>query len=142
MVFGGITMFNLMPFGRGNNNLLNMFGELTKLIISNLNSSIPSLETNITDLGDKYIMEIDVTGFEKDDVDIVVNDHTLTINAKHDVRLESNNGYAYGYQRQFGAFTRNFDISDVNAGEINIDYRNGRMILDLPKKAAKQVGNK
>lgn len=126
-------MFNFLPFGGENNNSLNVFGQIAKGLIGNLTNFMPSLATNVTDLGDKYIMEIDVTGFEKEEVNIVVKDSILTINAQKDIRKN------YGNQQmmQFGSLTRSFNISDVKENEISFDFKDGRLILNLPKNNPK-----
>lgn len=127
-------MSDLTPFKGGNSIFLSFLGELAKNIFGSVNDFMPGLGTNIIDLGDKYIMEVDVNGFNEDEVHIIVSDDTLTINARHDIKFDYNDGNFFQAKRQFGSITRNFNISDVKANEINVDYKNSKLIIDMPKK--------
>lgn len=45
-------------------------------------------------------------------------------------------------ERSFGTYKRSFDISDVNTEQINAEYKNGILTVDLPKKKQEEPAAK
>jgi len=102
------------------------------------NDSMPvnSCRTDIKDMGDKYVMESELPGFEKEDIKLDINDSYLVISAEHEQKEEhkDENGKYIRKERHFGSYKRSFDISDVDADNISAEYKNGILTIDLPKK--------
>lgn len=130
-------MFGLIPSDEEGSVLMNMINEITRSLTNEMKSFMPDLSANIRNLGDRYVVEIDVRGYTKDEVSVAVTDTTLTVSVSHNVRSDYSKGGFYQYQSQFGSLSRSYDISDIRAGEISMDYRDGKLILDLPKKETK-----
>lgn len=127
-------MYGLTPFGR-NFDLFNIFNDLDKDFFG---GSMPmnSCRTDIRDEGDKYVMESELPGFEKDDIRLDINGSYLVISAER--RLESgekdDKGNYIRRERSYGSYKRSFDIEDVDIDKINAEYKNGILTIDLPKK--------
>ena len=126
--------YGLTPFGRGYD-LFNMFNDMDKEFFS---GAMPAnaCRTDIKDAGDKYIMESELPGFEKEDISLDINGTYLTITAEHKTETENKdeeNKYIRR-ERTYGSYKRSFDISDVDAEGIAAEYKNGILIIDLPKK--------
>ena len=94
------------------------------------------LKTDITDEGDHYLLEADLPGFDKKDINIDINGDTLTISAQRRSRHEEKDekDKIIRSERSYGSCTRQFDISEVNAEAIKAKYENGVLQLELPKK--------
>lgn len=127
-------MFDLVPFKRDTNDILSFFDEMEKNFMRNFGSPLSAFKTDIVDKGDKYVLEADLPGFNKEDIDIHVDENRLVITAKHNVNKEESKDNYIRRERRFGTFTRSFDVSDVKTDEIKADYKNGVLTLDLPKK--------
>ena len=127
-------MFDLVPFKRGGSDLSSFFSEMEKNFMHNFGSMMPAIKTDIVDKGDRYILEAEMPGFGKDDINIYINDNKLTIEAEQSENKEENNANYIRRERRYGSFTRSFDVSDVDTEAISADYNNGVLTLELPKK--------
>ena len=127
-------MYGLTPFGR-NYDLFNIFNDMDKDFFG---GSMPmnSCRTDIRDEGEKYVMESELPGFEKEDIKLDINGSYLVISAEHNASNDEkdNKGNYIRRERSYGSYKRSFDISDVDADQISAEYKNGILTLDLPKK--------
>ena len=93
-------------------------------------SRLADFRTDIRDEGDSYLLEADLPGFDKKDIHLDLNGDTLTIHAE---RHSEEKNYLR-CERSYGAYSRSFDISNVEADGIKAKYDNGVLRLTLPKK--------
>lgn len=130
-------MFEMTPFEKTYRNVFgrNPFAELEKELFNNSVSKLADFQTDVQDLGDSYLLEADLPGFDKKDIKIEINDHRLTIKAERRQNTEHKDDKT-GYVRQertFGSFSRSFDINQIDEGAISAAYENGVLKLTLPK---------
>ena len=74
-------MFDLMPFNRREDNLFHYLDNLEKNFWGDLATNVSSFRTDVLDNGDKFVLEAELPGFQKEDIDIHVEGNTLTISA-------------------------------------------------------------
>ena len=144
-------MFDMRPYRNNNdrrNNLsaYNPFREMDAFERNFFNdpfgswfdhSALASFKTDIKDNGDSYTLEADLPGFDKDDIHIDLDDNCLTITAERHSDFEKKdkkNGYVR-CERSFGSYSRQFDLSSVDADHMKATYDNGVLKLEMPKKA-------
>lgn len=98
--------------------------------------TIAEFKTDVTDEGDHYLLEADLPGFEKKDIRLDVCGNTLTIQAERRSKVEEKDkkDKIVRMERSYGSYSRNFDISGVEADQIKARYDNGVLRLTLPKK--------
>ncbi|QCX33908.1 Hsp20/alpha crystallin family protein [Caloramator sp. E03] len=126
-------MFDLVPFRRINNDIFDLYNDMEKNFLQNFNLDFPSFKTDIVDKGDKFVLEADLPGFNKEDIDIDIDGNRLTISAKHSEKREENKDNYIRRERRFGSFVRSFDVSNIKTDEIKAEYKNGVLTLELPK---------
>ncbi|MGN1482038.1 Hsp20/alpha crystallin family protein [Porcipelethomonas sp.] len=135
-------MYGLTPF-ENNFNLFNAFNDFEKDFFG---ASMPlkACRTDIRDEGNKYVMEAELPGFEKDDIKLDINGNYLVITAEH--RTENDETDSAGNyirrERSYGSYQRSFDISDVDQNAINAEYKNGILFIDLPKMQIEQPSSR
>ena len=97
---------------------------------------ISSFKTVIKDNGDEYLLEADLPGFKKEDIEVGLENNYLTIKAerKNETEDKDKKGRYIRCERSYGSFARSFDISDVDADKISAAYENGVLRLTMPKK--------
>lgn len=127
-------MFDLVPFRRSSNDIISLFDEMEKNWFRNMGNEFPAFKTDIVDKGDKYVLEADLPGFNKEEININVEDNRLIISAKQNINTEENRENYIRRERRYGSFTRSFDVSGIKTEEITADYKNGVLTLILPKK--------
>lgn len=139
-------MFDLRPYRRMNDALYNPFNEMEEFERKFFGDSpffrsgdIAEFKTDITDEGDHFVLEADLPGFDKKDIHLDITDNTLTINAeRHSEHEQKDKKDKYvRIERSYGKYSRQFDISGIEADGIKAKYDNGVLTLDLPKKQEK-----
>lgn len=127
-------MYSMIPFGRGSS-LNNLFDDFERSFFPAQRGQLPAFRTDIKDEGDHYLLEAELPGFRKEDIDLDLQDGVLTISAKHDETVENKDeeGKYVCRERRVGSFTRTFDVSGIQEEGIGAAYENGVLKLTLPK---------
>ena len=71
-------MYGLTPFGRSAFSVLNAFNDIDRDFFGG-SMAVNSCRTDIRDEGDKYIMESELPGFDKEDIGIDINGSKIYI---------------------------------------------------------------
>lgn len=96
------------------------------------------MKCDIYEKGGKVHIELDVPGFNKEDVKVDLDDGILTIAAtKHEDKEEKEKNY-YRKERSFGSFKRQFNVGNVKENEIDAKFYNGVLKISFPKEEQKQ----
>ena len=132
-------LFEMTPFEKNYRNIFgrNPFADFDKDFFGENVPSLRNFQTDVQDIGDAYLLEADLPGFDKDGISIEVNDHRLTIKAERHLDYENKdkkNGYVR-QERSYGSYTRSFDLSEIDEGAITAAYSDGVLKLTLPKLA-------
>lgn len=124
-------MFELLPFA-SRNELYNPFHDFDNFFGS---ANLAEFKTDIREEGDRYILEADLPGFNKDDIKVDIGDGALTITAQRSSSSEEKgkNGYVRR-ERSYGSFRRSFDLTGVDSDKISGTYKDGVLTLTLPKE--------
>lgn len=90
---------------------------------------------DIRDNGDKYVVEADLPGFDKKDINIDISDGILSISA-HKEKEEDLKDKSYVLKERFSSsFTRSISLNDeVDQSNVSANYKNGVLELSIPKK--------
>ena len=84
---------------------------------------------------DVYHIEIDIPGFNKEDLDISVNKGTIIVKAEKTKIEEENTDKKYLRQeRRYSKMERSFYFSDIDEDSIKAEFTNGTLHLMLTKK--------
>lgn len=133
---------------RNNNHQVNTYNpfrdmeEFEKTFFSNPfgsffgNSDLAEFKTDVTDEGDHYLLEADLPGFDKKDIKLDISGDVLTVSAERHSKVEDKDkkDKIVRVERSYGSYTRQFDISGVDAEGIKAKYDNGVLELTMPKK--------
>ncbi len=131
-------MFELTPFARVNMRTYNPFRELEELEkhFFGTAAKVPQFRTDIKDIGSAYLLESDLPGVSKQDIDISIENGYLTVTAQRKKQAtEENEQYKTIYsERSYGTYSRTFDIGAVDEESISAEYTDGVLKITLPKK--------
>ena len=104
------------------------------------------MRTDVKEHDDKYEVDIELTGFRKEDVKAELKDGYLTITALKEVNNEQKNesGKYVRRERYTGNMSRSFYVGEkVTQEEIHAKFEDGVLKLQIPKKdPKKQVEDK
>ncbi|WP_432649668.1 Hsp20/alpha crystallin family protein [Huintestinicola sp.] len=127
-------MYGLTPFER-TFGVFDPFAEMGSGFVKD-GKQFAACRTDIREEDDRYIMESELPGFEKQDISIDISGSSLTLKAEHSENMDEKdkNGKYIRRERTYGSYQRSFDISGIDADHISADYKNGILIMVLPKK--------
>ncbi len=85
---------------------------------------------------DAFVLKADLPGVAESDLDIGVHNNVLTVSGSRQAE-ERKDGESYAlYERQFGSFSRSFQLPDMADGErIEAKLDRGVLTLTIGKKA-------
>lgn len=94
------------------------------------------MRTDIKEKEDKYLVDIDLPGYEKENIKIEIEDGYLTIHATTDSnKEEKEEGKFVRKERYLGECSRSFYIGeDIKEEDIRASFKNGTLQLEIPKK--------
>ena len=129
----------LVPYARKNHAVSNFnpfhdFDELERAFFSD--NVLGEFKTDIQEDGDSFVLEADLPGFKKEDIHVDVKDNTLSITAERHSEFEKKdkkNSYLR-FERSFGSYSRSFDVSGIDCANIKASYKDGVLLLTLPKQ--------
>lgn len=98
-------------------------------------ADLAEFKTDVTDEGDHYLLEADLPGFRKEDIQLALEDNALTIRAQRHSNVEQKEkDQVVRVERSYGSYSRSFDLTGINPEGIRARYDNGVLQLVLPKK--------
>ena len=94
------------------------------------------MRTDIREKDDKYIVDIDLPGFEKENINLTLNNGYLEISAKSEKEnKDETDGKIVRQERFYGACSRKFYVGeDVIEEDIQAEFKNGLLKIEIPKK--------
>ena len=89
---------------------------------------------DIFEKGTDLVIRAELPGISKDEIEIDVEDHTLTLRGERKQDVEVEEGKSYRSERTYGLFTRQFRLPPtVDAGRIGARHKDGVLEIVLPK---------
>ena len=99
------------------------------------------MKTDIKEKSDSYILEMDLPGFKKDEIQVSLENGYLTVQAARGVdkdEQEKKTGRYIRQERYAGACERSFYVGDdLTQDDIKGEFHHGVLKLTIPKKEAK-----
>ena len=87
----------------------------------------------------KVVLKLEVPGIEEKDLDVRVENNTLTVKGERKFEKEEKEENFHRIERRYGSFFRSFTLpSTVDSEHINASYTNGVLKLELSKKPEAQ----
>lgn len=118
-----------------------LFNEFNDLESFNSNQL---MKTDVVEKDGQFLVDIDLPGFNKEDIHLALNDGYLTINASH----QSNNdkkdddGKIIRNERYYGSCSRSFYVGDqIKTEDVKAKFENGVLSLIVPKQEVEKIEN-
>ena len=132
-------MFDLIPRRRNENKMVERsedpFDALWNSFFNNVREhSEIGFRTDVKEKDDKYIIDAELPGMNKDDIKVEMEDNYLTITANNEnYEEEEKEGYIRR-ERKRGSYCRSFYIENIKEDEVEAEYNDGILEIRLPKK--------
>jgi HSP20 family protein len=90
----------------------------------------------LADRGDKFELQVEVPGIEKEKIDLKATKYSIEISGKHSEKTEEKKGKRYLYtERLYRSFYRNVTLpEEIVPSKVAAKVENGVLKVDLPKK--------
>ena len=124
---GGLTPFDLFDDLFNTNWMDNFFNN------SSWASYTSGLNADIKETDKEYIIEADMPGVDKKDIEIELVDDRLTISAKRDEQTNEEKDNYIRKERHYGQASRSFLVQGVKNDEVTAEYDNGVLRVIMPK---------
>jgi HSP20 family protein len=86
---------------------------------------------------DTYEITMELPGVQLDDIDVSLQDNMVVVTGEKQAEHESANKSYFFSEREYGIFQRAFRLPpDANPEAIDADFRNGVLIISIPKQRA------
>ena len=93
------------------------------------------MRTDIYEKDDVYHVEVDITGFKKEDLKIELNQGNLIIKAEHkSEEVDDNRKYLHRERKFYGKVERSYYLGDVDEDNVKASFLNGVLEVTVPKK--------
>ncbi len=139
-------MFDLVPFKRRSRNELTRSDDLFESLFNNVFDMMDvrnmAFRTDVKETENEYILEAELPGMSKEDINIELDDNYLQIFARKDEVKEEQNGNYIRRERRAGEYNRSFYIENVDENKISARYDNGILNVVLPKKEPTTVNKR
>lgn len=94
-----------------------------------------AFRTDVIDQGDSYLLQAELPGFDKEDINIDLKNDLLTISASHKEEKDEEDKNKYiRKERYYSSYSRSFRVNNMEASDIDASYSNGILEVRLPKK--------
>ena len=80
-----------------------------------------------------YHIEMDVPGYDKEDINIEVDNGYLTISAETNTEEKDEDKNYIRRERRYGKFSRSFYVGDVEPDSIEAEFKKGTLKITVPK---------
>lgn len=100
------------------------------------------MRTDIYEKDGYYHLEIELPGYNKEDVDLEISEGYLTISAKHEASTEEKDakGRLLRSERSFGTCSRSFYVGDnIKAEDISAKFESGMLEISVPSRETKRI---
>ena len=134
----------MMIPARRNGNVLDIFDEVfADPFFGEKENKI--MKTDLKEKDGKYMLEIDVPGYDKEDIKIELNEGYLTVSAEKNEEKEDKDKHAKYLKRErfTGMCSRNYYVGEgLKEEDIKASFKNGILSIEFPKEVEKKVEEK
>jgi len=115
---------------------LRVFQDTINRLMSDQATSRPwAPAVDILETENELILKADVPGVDLKDIDIQLENGTLTLRGERKLERDEKNKGFHRMERSYGSFARYFTVADtVDAEHVRADLHNGILSVTLPKK--------
>ncbi|MDY4677115.1 MAG: Hsp20/alpha crystallin family protein [Candidatus Borkfalkiaceae bacterium] len=122
-----------------NNDLFNeVFGDFFKPVF--YGDSAVYMATDVKEKENSYELEIEMPGYNKEDISVDFEKGYLTVSAKKDEKQEE--GKKYISRERHQVCRRSYYVGEIDENGITAKYENGVLSVDLPKRVEEQPKTK
>jgi HSP20 family protein len=146
-------MFGLTPYRKRNNWLdgrdgWNPWDEVNRAFEELFNGAWPApffrpdggMRVDIRETDKEYVVEAEIPGANKKDIQLDIQDGVLTIAVKRDEQVDVERDNYIRRERRFTGMKRSFRLDNVKEEDVKAAYKDGILTITLPKRTPGRKG--
>ncbi len=98
------------------------------------------MKCDIYEKDGNYHIEVDVPGFDKNDINIEVKNDYLIISAEKKEEVNDEDKNYIRRERRYGKYERSFYIGEMDSNKVDAEFKDGLLKILIPKK--EEIENK
>jgi len=103
-------------------------------------SSQSGMKVDIKETDKAYVVEAEIPGVDKKDIQVELEDGLLTIAVKRDEQVNVEGENYIRRERRFSGMKRSFHVDNVKEDGVKASYANGVLTITLPKRTPGKSG--
>lgn len=109
-----------------------MFENFFKSPFYSLSNKIVKMQSDLREKDGKYILDIDLAGFNKSDINISIEDQYLTVTATVNEENNINDEEYIRKERHFASCSRSYYVGNLSDEDITATFVNGILTITFP----------
>lgn len=107
-------------------------------------TTVNVMRTDIIESENQYLLNMELPGFKKEDIQMELKDGYLMISATKNENNETTDaqGHVIRRERYRGSCSRNFYVGDIRQEDIRASFENGELKVVVPKENVRRVEEK
>ena len=147
-------MFGLVPFNKRNTDVEKKTHDLLDIdsifenffndtVFPSFYSNSGQMRVDIKETDKEYVVEAELPGVKKEEVNIQLDDDRLTISVERKEQSDEKKDYYIRKERRHCSMTRSFAVTNIMGDKVTARFENGVLSITLPKKEqTKPTGKK
>src|SRR5574344_456934 len=101
------------------------------------------MKTDVKDEGNSYLMEVEIPGVNKKDINVALNEGYLTVTVKQDreTNEKDKKGNFTHRERFSGVASRSYYVGNIEQKDVHASYTDGVLSLNFPKEEEKKLSS-
>ena len=131
----GLVPFNRRRYDLPSTNLFNMMDDFFHddwPLSRNLMSC--TFKTDVQETGSEYIIEAEMPGVQKGEIDLSMDDSKLTIRVERNTEIKNDGDHYIHRERCFSSMQRSIFLADAGDESINANLCDGILKIIVPKR--------
>ena len=91
------------------------------------------MRSDVKELKDSYLIEVEVPGIDKKDIKISLENEYLTITATKEKEEETEKVHYLSKERYTGTYSRSFYVGQISQEAIKASFKDGVLAVSIPK---------
>ena len=93
-----------------------------------------TVKCDIFEKDGKVFVEMEAPGYTKDDISLSIDKGELSVTFEKEDEKEEHKKYLHRERKSYSKVTRTFYLGDINEEEIDASFKNGILVVSVPKK--------
>lgn len=93
-----------------------------------------NMKCDIYEKDDNYYIEMDMPGFNKENINVDCDNGYLTVTANHEKKKDEEKKNYIRRERSYGSYQRQFYVGDITEDLVKAEFKHGILKIIVPKK--------